>query len=193
MLNVSIGIPAFNEEKNIGLLLENLLRQELKKVKIGEIIVISSGSTDKTNEIVKNWQKKDCRVKLIVEEKRRGKTIADNLFFKKAKEKILVLLCADTLPQSNCLEKLIEPFISPEIGVTAARMAPLNKKNNLSGFLFCNFRKCINKVSQQRMKNSMKTGNWALHTANQFRKKNFATRQSSNNFCVNSIQEFAFK
>ena len=52
-MDVSVGIMAFNEEKNMGRLLKALLSQELKKVRIEEIIVVSDGSTDKTNEIVK--------------------------------------------------------------------------------------------------------------------------------------------
>jgi len=37
-MNVSLGIMAFNEEKNIGRLLEALLSQELKKVKIKGLV-----------------------------------------------------------------------------------------------------------------------------------------------------------
>ena len=47
----SIGICVYNEEKNIGQLLESILRQKLKKVQIDEILLIASGSTDMPNNL----------------------------------------------------------------------------------------------------------------------------------------------
>ena len=46
---VGIVIPAYNEEKFIGLTLKHLLNQVLKPSKV---IVVNDGSTDKTKEIV---------------------------------------------------------------------------------------------------------------------------------------------
>ena len=48
----TVGVFAHNEEANIGQLLEIMLQQELEQVEIREIIVVSSGSTDQTDEIV---------------------------------------------------------------------------------------------------------------------------------------------
>ena len=79
-MDISIGIMAFNEEKNIGRLLKALLSQELKKVKIREIIVVSVGSTDKTNKIVEKFTKKNKVIKLVTGDKRRGKALAINEF-----------------------------------------------------------------------------------------------------------------
>jgi len=79
-MDISIGIMAFNEEKNIGRLLKVLLSQELKKVKIEEIIVVSDGSTDKTDEIVRKFMKENKIVKLITRNKRMGKALAINRF-----------------------------------------------------------------------------------------------------------------
>jgi glycosyltransferase involved in cell wall biosynthesis len=52
--NVSVLVPAYNEEKTIGIILNKLLK--LKFVK--EIIVINDCSTDSTEEIVLSLQKK---------------------------------------------------------------------------------------------------------------------------------------
>ena len=48
---VTIIISAYNEEDNIAQTLENKLCQDYPKDKL-EIIVVSDGSTDKTDEIV---------------------------------------------------------------------------------------------------------------------------------------------
>jgi len=89
-MKISIGICVYNEGKNIGNLLESLMQQELKNHAITEIIVVSSGSTDNTEEIVKEFSKKDDRVKLIRQEKREGKASAVNVFLEKSKEEIVV-------------------------------------------------------------------------------------------------------
>lgn len=134
MLRVSVGVPVYNEEANINSFLETLLGQRLKKVKIKEIIFVASGCTDKTVEIIKNFQKKEKKIKLFIQPKRIGKTSADNLFFQKAKSKILVLTVADILLKEDCLEKLVLPLARPEIGITAARIIPLNDKSSFTGY-----------------------------------------------------------
>jgi len=74
-MNVSIGVMAYNEERNIDNLLNTLLNQRTNKINIKEIIVISSGSTDKTNEIVQRFSKKNKKIKLIVEKKEKARVM----------------------------------------------------------------------------------------------------------------------
>ena len=57
--DISVIIPALNEEKNIQDAIYNTL-QGLEDYEInGEIIVVNDGSTDKTGELVKEIMKKD--------------------------------------------------------------------------------------------------------------------------------------
>ena len=98
MTVVSIGVMAYNEESNVGRLLEHLSGASAPDAEIAEIIVVSSGSTDGTDGIVEEWEKKDPRVRLIREEERRGKASAINLFLSEARGDILILESADTLP-----------------------------------------------------------------------------------------------
>ena len=51
MMKISVVLTTKNEEKNIGALLESLINQE----EPFEVIVIDSNSTDRTQEIVKNY------------------------------------------------------------------------------------------------------------------------------------------
>ncbi|MFA5070494.1 MAG: glycosyltransferase [Patescibacteria group bacterium] len=125
---------AYNEEKNISRLLEALLNQKLSRVKISHIFVIASGCTDRTEEIVREYIKKDNRIRLISQKKREGKSSAINFFIKEARENILVLESGDTLPVENTIENLILPFSEPEVGMTGAHVIPLNKDNTPVGF-----------------------------------------------------------
>jgi glycosyltransferase involved in cell wall biosynthesis len=59
---VSVLIPARNEEKNIGNLLNDLLKLDFKQL---EIFVFNDLSTDRTMEIVRQFTHSDSRVKLI--------------------------------------------------------------------------------------------------------------------------------
>src|SRR3989344_7160699 len=94
-LYVSVGIAAYNEEHNIARLLNSVLTQKLRSVIISEILVISSGSTDNTNSIVKSYaDKKYNKIKLIRQSKRLGKASAVNLILTRAKKDIIVLVSA---------------------------------------------------------------------------------------------------
>ena len=57
MFNLSIGIMAYNEEANIGRLLQSLLNQILTHGYLSEIIVVASGCTDRTEDIVRHYMK----------------------------------------------------------------------------------------------------------------------------------------
>lgn len=131
---VSVGITAFNEEKNIGHLLTSLLTQDLHEVTLTEILVISSGSTDKTNTIVKSFQKKDKRVKLIIQKKRLGKAAAVNAFLKEAKQSAVALISADLILEKTTLEKLVLPLKDPRIGIVGAHPIPVNDPKTFMGF-----------------------------------------------------------
>jgi len=96
LMNFSIGICAYNEEQNIGQLLENILAHQTKH-HLDEIIIVSSGSIDKTDEIVKEFAQKDKRIKLIIEPERKGKYSAVNLLLSNNQSEILVMTDADCL------------------------------------------------------------------------------------------------
>jgi glycosyltransferase involved in cell wall biosynthesis len=131
--DVSIGIMAHNEEKNIGQLLDVLCSEKTRSCSIREIIVVDDGSTDRTNNIVLSFSKRDGRVKLLVHERRLGKACAVNTFLSVALSHILVLESADTLPVGNAIENLCAPFKDRKIGITTAHAIPLNKNEGLLG------------------------------------------------------------
>lgn len=127
MNNISIGICAYNEEENIGSLLHNLLVEQNLPPN-SKVMVICSGCTDRTPQIVKDFCKRDNRIKLIIEDERKGKANALNILFKWAKSaaEILVLVNADALPEVSSINKLIQPFSDKNVGATGGRPMPVN-------------------------------------------------------------------
>jgi len=108
-VSLTIGIPVYNEEKNIKRLLHQLAQQN---VTIEKTIVVNDGSTDKTinkiNELDKSIKEK-LNLKVINLDKNMGKAYALNIIFKQAQSKYLVLLDSDIwLPNSNILEHLLK-------------------------------------------------------------------------------------
>jgi len=138
-LRCSVGVTAYNEEANIGRLLDALLNQHLHDVEISEIIVVASGCTDNTIPIVESIAAREPRVRLFTQPKREGKTAAINVFLSNATEKICVLESGDTLPHEDAVEHLVRMFADPTVGMTGAHKIPVNTPDHLVG-LFTHLR-----------------------------------------------------
>lgn len=134
VLDCSIGIMAHNEEANVGRLLQALLDQQTSNCVIREIIVLASGCTDNTEGVVREFMPRDPRIKLLVQPRREGKASAVNLFLRHAQCDILVSVGADTLPEPTAIQRLVEPFADPEVGMTGGHPVPVNDPSTLMGF-----------------------------------------------------------
>lgn len=104
-MNISVCTTVFNEEDNISKLLDSLLVQSKKPA---EIVIVDGGSTDKTVEIIRHYQKKDNRIKLLVEKCSRSR--GRNLGVEIAKNEIIAMTDAGCVACPDWLMKLVEPF-----------------------------------------------------------------------------------
>jgi cellulose synthase/poly-beta-1,6-N-acetylglucosamine synthase-like glycosyltransferase len=130
----SIGVMAYNEERNVGNLLRGLCSQDLETVEIGEVVVVASGCTDDTECVVEGEIACDARIRLLVQERREGKMSAINLFLQDARYEVVVIINADVLPAEDCIECLVSPFADPTVGITGGRPVAINRKDTLPGF-----------------------------------------------------------
>lgn len=105
-IDISVIIPALNEAENIGRCLDAIINQD-----IGlhvEIIVIDSGSTDETIDIIDTFDDIQL-VRIAPGEFGHGRT--RNLGASKAKGKYLVFLNADAIPaDKQWLNRLLKPL-----------------------------------------------------------------------------------
>jgi len=135
-VHFSVGTTAYNEAKNIQRFIDAVQHQKLdKQFKLKELIVIASGCTDNTVNLVKKLAKKDKRIRLIVESERRGKAVAVNTFIKSARSKHIILQSTDTIPKINCYNRLLEKLIKKNVGLVAARVFPKDSKKNTIGLI----------------------------------------------------------
>lgn len=110
-ITVTIGIPALNEEENIKFLLNDLLKQKCAKLLVKRIIVVSDGSTDNTDKIVREFRARGVSLKRNTN--RKGLAYSQNTILESTSTDVLVLLNADVrILDRNFLSKIVEPISS---------------------------------------------------------------------------------
>jgi biofilm PGA synthesis N-glycosyltransferase PgaC len=110
---ISVLIPAFNEERNIGETLRNVFSSDYPKKKM-EVIVIDDGSSDKTAKIASKFP-----VRLISYRLNKGKIFALNKGIANAKGDVIITLDADTKVEPSSFSILAKHFNKPEVGAVA--------------------------------------------------------------------------
>jgi biofilm PGA synthesis N-glycosyltransferase PgaC len=121
LLPISILISAHNEEKVLEERIENIrnLNYDFNKL---ELIIGSDCSSDKTNEIITQKNKKYNWIKTQVFNKRRGKAAVLNDLVQLAKNEILVFSDANTIFDKNAIAKLVSKFIDEKVGGVCGRL-----------------------------------------------------------------------
>jgi len=112
-------IAAYNEEAEIGGRIENALELDYPADKF-EIIIASDGSTDRTNDIVRGYER--YGVKLLAFENRRGKATVLNDAIPTARGEIVMLSDANTCSHAAAAERMAAWFKDPDVGVVCGRL-----------------------------------------------------------------------
>ena len=102
---VDVLLPTYNGEKYLGELLDSILTQTHKNIRI---IISDDCSTDSTSEILKEYQKKDNRIEIYLQEK--NLRVVKNIEFllKKVENKYFMLADQDDVWLPNKIEKSIQ-------------------------------------------------------------------------------------
>jgi cellulose synthase/poly-beta-1,6-N-acetylglucosamine synthase-like glycosyltransferase len=132
-LKTAVGICAYNEEHNIRFLLDSLTSKQDLPADC-KILVVCSGCTDGTIDVVRQFQAGDKRVQPIVEETRSGKANALNQIFAVAKSSadVLILVNADALPEHGSINKLLKALEYSDAGVVFAQPVPFECSDGVS-------------------------------------------------------------
>ncbi|MBZ9578028.1 glycosyltransferase [Patescibacteria group bacterium] len=101
---ISIVIPTYNAEKTLKQCLNSILNQTYKNY---EIIVVDNNSTDKTEKIIKELQRKNKKIKYLFE-KRKGRGAARNTGEKKARGKIILMTDSDCIVPKNWVSEMVK-------------------------------------------------------------------------------------
>ena len=107
MLNVTIGIPSFNEEKNILNLLRSIVKQKSEHFTICEII-ISDDSSDNTIRLVEQFaDSSETAIRCLHHSSRMGVGNAWNEIFLNAKGDVIVMYDGDVIPHEDSIQQLL--------------------------------------------------------------------------------------
>ena len=116
---VSVIITAYNEERDLAAKLENTLALDYPKEKL-EIIVASDCSSDRTDEIAREFAAQGVR--LHRQPERLGKTAAQNAAVELARGEIILFSDATTLYQPDVLRVMMPDFADATVGCVAGRL-----------------------------------------------------------------------
>jgi glycosyltransferase involved in cell wall biosynthesis len=102
---ISVIIPIYNEEKYIAKCLDSIIKSDYDKDKM-EVLLVDGGSSDKTVEIIKEYQKKYPFFKLLHNQKKIV-PVAMNIGIKNAKGEYIIRLDAHSMYPKDYFKKLI--------------------------------------------------------------------------------------
>ena len=128
---ISVIMSVYNGERYLREAIESILNQTFKDF---EFIIIDDGSTDRTPEILREYAKKDERIKIITNPKNIGLTKSLNKAIKKAKGEYIARMDADDIAMPERLKKQIE-FMekNPEVGLLGTAYYEMNSKGEIVG------------------------------------------------------------
>jgi glycosyltransferase involved in cell wall biosynthesis len=111
---VTLLIAAYNEQDFIEEKIKNSLALSYPKAKLS-IFIVTDGSTDRTTEIVEKYKE----VKLFHENSRNGKVAAIDRVMQFVKTDIVVFSDANTLLNTDSIEKITRHYTDPKVGGVA--------------------------------------------------------------------------
>jgi cellulose synthase/poly-beta-1,6-N-acetylglucosamine synthase-like glycosyltransferase len=120
---VTFLITAYNEDKNIRQKLENTLSLDYPREKL-EIMVASDASSDKTDEIVKQFAHRGVVLHRV--EGRVGKTETQNRAVRVARGEIIIFSDATTNYNRHAIRKIVRNYNDPSIGAVSGRYEYVN-------------------------------------------------------------------
>jgi glycosyltransferase involved in cell wall biosynthesis len=141
-IDVSVVVPAHNEEGNIGPLLDQFGEMARSARFTFEVVLVDDGSTDRTLAKVADGQKNHRFVRLVSLPFRRGLTEALRAGFAVARGGIIVFYPADRQFHPNDIPKMVEKVREGYDLVTGRKIGEYDKKvvsgiyNRLSRMLF---------------------------------------------------------
>ena len=127
---ITMVITGYNEEKRIRQKLENTLELDYPKDKL-EIIVVSDASTDRTEEIVREFE--DRGIKLLRIEERHGKHYGQGRGIRMARNDLIVCSDVTTFLPPGAVARIISNFNDPTVGAVSSRDQVTTEDGQIEG------------------------------------------------------------
>ncbi|MEM3173113.1 MAG: glycosyltransferase family 2 protein [Candidatus Nitrosotenuis sp.] len=179
-MQIVIGIPAFNEEKNIATLIAKL--NEITKT----IIVCNDGSTDSTGAIAEKMG-----AIVVNHHKNLGYGAAIRSIFLKARElnsDVLVTIDADGQHRFEDVQTVLEPILSDEADIVIGSRFLSRKAENIPSYRKAGIR-LITKLANSSMQNKITDAQSGFRAYN----KNVLTKITPSDYGMGASNEIIMK
>lgn len=124
---VSIITPVYNCEKYLKDTIENVIKQTYTN---WEMLLVDDCSTDKSEEVIKEYTKKDKRVKYFKLKENSGAAVARNFALEKAEGRFIAYLDADDAWKLDKLEKQIKFMLDNNYAFTCTSYEKIDEEGN---------------------------------------------------------------
>jgi len=124
---------AHNEGATIGSCLRSILAEGDGDVRFTSVVVVASGCTDSTVDVVRTIMAEDERVRLLLEDQRSGKAAAINGFLSATEEPLCAIVSGDVILAPGALTQLVRSLMEPGVGMTGGRPVPTNRRAGIVG------------------------------------------------------------
>ena len=124
VIKVSVIMPIYNAYDYLREAIEGVLSQTLREI---ELICIDDGSTDRSLSVIKEYQEKDERVRILTENNA-GPSTARNKGIVRARGEYIIFLDADDFYEPALLETMYNRAVSDSLDVTAVKFDLYNNK-----------------------------------------------------------------
>lgn len=118
--SISIVLVVRNEGEIVERKLKNVLNLSYPP-ELHEIVIVSDGSTDNTNDIL-NYYAADCRVRILLNSESRGKAACLNDAIAAARGELIVFTDARQQIEPDGLRLLAETFHDPQVGCASGEL-----------------------------------------------------------------------
>ena len=145
---ISIIITSYKEPKTIVKAISCFLNQRIKE-KFEIIVVCGDGETLKVAK--KHFKEPNV---FIYRDKAKGKSVALNMAFKKAKGDILVLSDGDVYVSPDSLKNLRKHFEDKKVGAVCGHPISIDSRNSMMGFWSHFLTHMADKIRLERVKNN---------------------------------------
>lgn len=152
-ISISVGLSAYNEEKNIKNVLRSILRQHRDTWILEEILVYCDGCSDNTlNEILKV---KDAKIIIKNDKQRKGKVKRVQELCRDAKGEILFIFDCDlTFKDDHIISNMVVPFIeNNKVVLVGGNTRPFMPKTFMEKAVYSTF------LVFDKSRNTLKNGN----------------------------------
>ena len=110
---ISIVVPVYNVEEDLGRCVESLVQQTLKEI---QIVLVDDGSTDSSGRLCDDWARRDTRIR-VVHKPNGGLSSARNAGIEVAEGDYLGFVDSDDFVEPDMYETLLAGFVDDDVSI----------------------------------------------------------------------------